>query len=613
MQNRPQTRNGMTLDYSLDLASLASQYARGGLTPARVVRDVYAAIAAGGETPAWILLVPEETALSAAAALERARAAGAALPLYGVPFSVKDNIDVAGMATTAACPEFAYVPQVTAHCVRRLQEAGALLIGKTNLDQFATGLTGTRSPYGACVNPFDPRYIAGGSSSGSAVAVASGQVSFALGTDTAGSGRVPASLTNIVGLKPTRGLIGTSGMVPACRSLDCVSILALTCDDACMVFNTVRGYDADDPWSRVVPAIETPRAGLSPRFGVPRDPEFYGDAAARKHFERQLELIARTGALAVPLDYAPFTEAARMLYEGPWVAERLAAIKPFMDTHPDALLPVTHEIIASGAQYSAVDAFEATYRLQALKRRCDDALAGVDALLVPTTPTIYMLQEIAASPFELNRRLGYYTNFVNLLDYCALAVPAGLRRDGLPAGVTLVAPAFGESALLEYGARIHRAAGGRLGATQHPLPAAHAVATEAQNGVVLAVVGAHLSGLPLNHQLTGRGARLIGSALTAPAYRLYELPGANPRKPGLVRAGNGHGAAIEVELWELTPGEFGAFVAAIPAPLGVGSVALADGRQVKGFLCEHYAVSGARDISEFGGWRRFLAAGRKPP
>ena len=599
----------MAPDYSLDLASLSGNYARGALTPARVVRDIYAAIAAGGERPAWIRLVPERAAQSAAAELEKARAAGAVLPLFGIPFAVKDNIDVAGMPTTAACPEFEYVPQATASCVRRLQDAGALLIGKTNLDQFATGLTGTRSPYGACVNPFDPRYIAGGSSSGSAVTVACGQVSFALGTDTAGSGRVPASCTNIVGLKPTRGLIGASGVVPACRSLDCVSILALTCDDACAVFEAVRGYDAGDPWSRAAPATGTTRPRSSPRFGVPRDPEFYGDAAAREHFERALELAARTGAVAVPLDYAPFAEAARMLYEGPWVAERLAAIRTFMGRRPDALLPVTREIIARGAQYSAVDAFEATYRLQALKRRCDDALAGVDALVVPTTPTIYTLAEIAASPLELNRRLGYYTNFVNLLDYCALAVPAGLRRDGLPAGVTLVSPAFGENALLEYAARIQRAAGGRLGATRHPLPATHAAAPQAQDGVVLAVVGAHLSGLPLNHQLTGRGARLIGPALTAPAYRLYELPGTDPRKPGLVRTANGHGTAIEVELWMMAPAEFGAFVAAIPAPLGVGSVALADGRQVKGFLCEDYAVSGARDISEYGGWRNFLAAG----
>jgi allophanate hydrolase len=601
----------MSLPYSLDISSLARGYAAGALAPARVIGDIYAGIRATGAAPVWIHLAEEREVQAAAAAAERARAAGAALPLFGIPFAVKDNIDVAGIPTTAACPRFAHVPGMTAHCVRRLQDAGALLIGKTNLDQFATGLTGTRSPYGACVNPFDPRYIAGGSSSGSAVAVATGQVSFALGTDTAGSGRVPAAFTGTVGLKPTRGLVSTSGVVPACRSIDCVSILALTCDDARAVFGVAHGYDAADPWSRTPPAVESRQARAQPRFGVPEAPEFFGDAAAREHFERALEILARIGAVTVAVDYAPFAEAARMLYEGPWVAERLAAIKTFIGEHPDALLPVTREIIERGARYSAVDAFEAAYRLNALKRQCDATLDGIDALVLPTAPTIYTLAEIAASPLELNRKLGYYTNFVNLLDYCAVAVPAELRRDGLPAGVTLVAPAFGEGALLEYADRIQRAAGARLGATGHPLPPSLAAAADAAcatDGVVLAVVGAHLSGLPLNHQLTARGARLIGPARTAAVYRLYELPGASPRKPGLVRTDNGHGAAIEVELWALPSGEFGAFVAAIPAPLGIGSVALADGRQVKGFVCEQYAVAGARDISTFGGWRKFLAA-----
>jgi allophanate hydrolase len=596
------------MDYSLDLASLARDYASGALTPALVVSDIYAAIRAAGARPTWIHLAREEEVQAAAAALERSRADGAGLPLYGIPFAVKDNIDVAGMPTTAACPEFARVPAATAACVRRLQDAGALVIGKTNLDQFATGLTGTRSPYGACANPFDSRYISGGSSSGSALAVATGQVSFALGTDTAGSGRVPAGFTNIVGLKPTRGLISTTGVVPACRSLDCVSILALTCDDALAAYDVARGYDAEDPWSRAAPAAEPRTPAAHPRFGVPRDPEFFGDAVAREHFERALALVAATGAVMVPVDYAPFAEAARLLYEGPWVAERFAAIKAFLRERPEALLPVTREIIQRGAHYSAADAFEGAYRLQALKRQCDAALADVDALLTPTTPTIHTLDEIAASPLELNRRLGWYTNFVNLLDYCAVAVPAGPRSDGLPAGVTLVAPAFGETALVAYAARLHRAAGTPLGATPHPLPPSRARARAEPDDVVLAVVGAHLSGLPLNHQLTARGARLIGPALTAPAYRLYELPGAAPRKPGLVRIANGHGAAIEVELWALAPAEFGRFVAAIPAPLGVGSVALADGRQVKGFVCEHYAVAGARDISAFGGWRKFLDA-----
>jgi allophanate hydrolase len=593
----------------LSISSLRRQYLQRTLAPAALIERLWPVLSAEDSHHTWIERLPRARLMDYARALEGRDVA--ALPLYGVPFAIKDNIDLAGVPTTAACPAFAYTPEKSAAAVQRLIDAGAIPLGKTNLDQFATGLTGTRSPYGACVNPFDPRYIAGGSSSGSAVAVATGQVSFALGTDTAGSGRVPAAFTGTVGLKPTRGLVSTSGVVPACRSIDCVSILALTCDDARAVFGVAHGYDAADPWSRTPPAVESRQARAQPRFGVPEAPEFFGDAAAREHFERALEILARIGAVTVAVDYAPFAEAARMLYEGPWVAERLAAIKTFIGEHPDALLPVTREIIERGARYSAVDAFEAAYRLNALKRQCDATLDGIDALVLPTAPTIYTLAEIAASPLELNRKLGYYTNFVNLLDYCAVAVPAELRRDGLPAGVTLVAPAFGEGALLEYADRIQRAAGARLGATGHPLPPSLAAAADAAcatDGVVLAVVGAHLSGLPLNHQLTARGARLIGPARTAAVYRLYELPGASPRKPGLVRTDNGHGAAIEVELWALPSGEFGAFVAAIPAPLGIGSVALADGRQVKGFVCEQYAVAGARDISTFGGWRKFLAA-----
>jgi allophanate hydrolase len=601
----------MALDYSLDLVSLATAYSGGTLTPTRVVRDIYAIIADEGRSPVWIHLADERAARAAADALERSRATTADLPLYGFPFAVKDNIDVAGMPTTAGCPGYEYVAQETAFAVRRLQDAGALLIGKTNLDQFATGLTGTRSPYGECANPFDPRYISGGSSSGSAVAVASGLVSFALGTDTAGSGRVPAGCNNIVGLKPTRGLVSTSGVVPACRSLDCVSILALTCGDARSVFEVARTYDAGDPYSRAAPMA--PRGAKShPRFGVPRQLEFFDDSTARLHYDHALALLVRTGGTAVEIDFTPFAEVAQLLYEGPWIAERLAAIQAFSGARPEAFLPVTLEIIRQGARYSAVDVFEAAHRLQVLKRRCDEQIADLDALVVPTTPTIYTREQVAESPVELNARLGYYTNFVNLLDYCAVSVPAGLRRDGLPAGVTLVAPAFSEAALLELAARMHRASGERLGATGRPLPSPRETAPaapHAANPVVLAVVGAHLSGLPLNHQLTGRGACLIGPALTAPAYRLYELSGGTPRRPGIVRAENGHGVAIEVELWSMPAGELGAFIAGIPAPLTIGSVALADGREVKGFICEHYAVRSARDISEFGGWRKFLAAG----
>jgi allophanate hydrolase len=464
----------MPLPYSLDLARLAAAYADGTLTPGAVVRDVYAAIASGGANPLWIHLIPQETVAARASALEKRRAAGARLPLFGAPFAVKDNIDVAGHPTTAACPAFSYVPGESAQAVRRLEEAGALLIGKTNLDQFATGLTGTRSPYGACFNPFNRDYIAGGSSSGSALAVATGVASFALGTDTAGSGRVPASFTNTVGLKPTRGLVSTRGVVPACRSLDCVSIVALTCEDARRAFEVARGFDPEDAFARAAPRDRFEGPSITTRFrcGIPRATqlEFFGDEAASSAFENARATLAGTGADIVEVDFEPFAEAARLLYEGPWVAERYAGLRSFVEQHADALLPVTREIILSARRWSAVDAFEAQYRLKSLERRCAAEWAQMDVLAVPSTGTIYTLDEIGAQPILRNSHLGYYANFVNLLDLAAVAVPGGFRPDGLPAGVTLIAPAHQDRLLAGLGARFHRAAAVPLGATafDHP-------------------------------------------------------------------------------------------------------------------------------------------------
>ncbi len=604
----------MSLPYSLDLTTLATAYARGALTPAAVVRDIHNAIGELADNPIWIHRLPLDALTQQAAALVARRKGGASLPLYGVPFAVKDNIDVAGCPTTAACPAYAYAPTATAHAVQRLLDAGALLMGKTNLDQFATGLVGTRSPYGACHNAFNRGYISGGSSSGSAVAVAAGLVSFALGTDTAGSGRVPAGFNNIVGLKPTPGVVSTSGVVAACRSLDCVSVFALMCEDATKVFETLRGFDAHDIYAR---ADTGDSAGFSLsvfRCGVPAlaQREFYGDDAARVAFEQSLLTLREIGAECVEIDFRPFVEVARLLYDGPWVAERFAAIKDFMATNAGDIHPVTRKVIESAHKWNAVDTFEALYRLRALKRRCDVELAKIDMLAVPTSGTIYTHAQIAEAPVERNTHLGYYTNFVNLLDLCALAVPGVFRADGLPAGVTLIGAAHADHELSAIGSRFHRAGKVLLGATRFKLPAP-AVQLPVQpppqphEEIVLAVVGAHLSGLPLNHQLTTRGARLLQAASTTSQYRLYALPATVPPKPGLVRVAS-DGMSIAVELWSLTDAAFGAFVAEVPSPLTIGTLLLADGRSVKGFLCEACAVAGAQDISGFGGWRAYLAA-----
>lgn len=597
-------------DYSLDLKQLADAYRQGRLTPEAVARDVYAAIAALSDNPVWIHVVPPQQMREQIATLETRRAAGEILPLYGIPFAVKDNIDVAGCPTTAGCPAYAYWPEDTAFAVRRLQEAGALMFGKTNLDQFATGLVGTRSPYGACSNAFNPEYISGGSSSGSAVAVAAGLVSFALGTDTAGSGRVPAGCNNIVGLKPTPGVVSTGGVVPACRSLDCVSVFALTCEDAQQVFEIMCGFDSADIHART-DTREAPRyRGAVARFrcGVPSAAqlEFFGDTLAQAAFESSLTTLRRIGADPVEIDFQPFLEVARLLYEGPWVAERYAGIRSFLEAHPEELLPVTRQVIESARQWSAVDVFEASYRLRALQRRCAAEWTKMDVLAVPTSGTIYNLAQIAEAPVQRNTNLGYYTNFVNLLDLCALAVPGTFRADGLPAGITLIAEANGDRFLASIGARFHRASAVPMGASRFFPPAMTPPAAEdIADQVLLAVVGAHLSGLPLNGELTGRGARLVEATQTAPSYRLYALSGAPPERPGLVRVVNG-GAAIEVELWAMPLEALGSFMAGVPAPLGIGTIRLADGREVKGFLCEAWAVIEARDITASGGWRRYL-------
>ena len=604
----PNAHSSPPVDVSLDIASLREGYRRGALTPTAVIERVLSRIVARGEDGVWIGRPNPDALRHAARRLETEGPTGR--PLWGIPFAIKDNIDLAGQLTTAACPEFAYVAAESAPAVARLVAAGAILVGKTNLDQFATGLNGTRSPYGIPRCALDADYISGGSSSGSAVAVAAGLASFALGTDTAGSGRVPAAFNDLIGLKPTRGLISTRGVVPACRSLDCVSIFALSAGDALEVLEAAGGFDADDPFSRPADpgaSASAPRRLAGCRLGVPRADQlrFFGNDAGAARFAATLSLAERLGATLVEIDLAPFLETARLLYEGPWIAERYVAIRDFLERRPETLHPVTRQIIAGGAKPSAADAFAAYYRLQELRRITAPTWQAIDVLITPTVGRQYTVAELLADPVNLNSALGYYTNFVNLLDLSAIAVPAGRQPDGLAFGVTLTAPAWQEAALCALADELHRAGNETVGALGAPLGAIPALRPTPPEGLVrVAVCGAHMAGLPLNGQLTGRGGRLVRACHTVPQYRLFALPGGPPARPGLLR--DASGSAIAVEVWELPTATFGSFVAGIPAPLGIGSMELEDGEVVKGFLCEAYATRDARDITALGGWRRYL-------
>jgi allophanate hydrolase len=564
------------------------------------IAAIYDRIESAPLHPVWISLVPREAALERARRLEDDSSA-TAMPLYGRPFAIKDNIDLAGLPTTAGCPAYAYSPHSDATVVAGLIAAGAIPIGKTNLDQFATGLVGTRSPYGACSSMFDSRYISGGSSAGSAVAVASGLVEFSLGTDTAGSGRVPAAFNGLVGLKPTRGLLSMAGVVPACRSLDCVSIFARTCGEALDVWNAARGFDPLDAYSRAAsPTQLGTAAGLAAgafRFGVPPADqlEFFGDDEAAQLYAQAVNGLEAIGGEKVEIDFRIFRDAANLLYSGPWVAERLAAIGPFVEKHSSEMDPVVRQIISGASRFSAVETFRAMYRLQELTRAAAAEWVRMDVLALPTTGTIYTHEAIAADPITLNTNLGYYTNFVNLLDLAAVAIPAGFHTNGLPFGISLIGPAFSDEALLALADRFLR-------------PQASAEIPRAPGCIRLAVVGAHLTGQPLNGQLTGIGARLAATCRTAPGYRLYALSGSAPPKPGLVREPGFHGPGIEVEVWNIPEDRFGGFVAAVPPPLGIGNATLDSGESVKCFICEPYAVADASEITQFGGWRAYLAS-----
>lgn len=602
---------------SLDLSVLRAAYAAGTLTPTAVIEAVLARIARAGDDGVWISRVaPDVLRAQAAVLTERLRldpAGVRSLPLFGVPFAVKDNIDVANMVTTAACPAFAYTAARHATVVGKLLDAGALLVGKTNLDQFATGLVGTRSPYGIPRNPFNAAYLPGGSSSGSAVAVASGLVSFALGTDTAGSGRVPAGLNNIVGLKPTRGVFSAAGVVPACSSLDCVSVLALTVEDALRVGDVMAGFDVNDPFSRETAATQRYALRSVPsrfRVAVPRaeQREFFGDGDSARQFDAALHELAALGADITSVDFTPLREAAALLYQGPWVAERMLVAKELLRIDAEAIHPDVRAAMQRAPQFNAGDAFAAYHALKQLRRRAHAQLAGVDCLIVPTYGRAYRIDEAQAQPAQVNSNLGYYTNFVNLLDLCAIAVPSGFLSNGVPCGVTLIGMPYTENRLAAIADRLHRARVPIMGATGHALPPPQPKLDSSSEGIAVCVVGAHLSGLPLNYQLRDCGAHLLAQTETAAHYHLYALEHMQPVRPGMVRTADGQGVRLAVEVWSVPRAAFGPFVAGVPAPLAIGQVELADGSWIMGFVCQGYALAGARDISHFGGWRAYVAS-----
>jgi len=599
----------MQHEFDLRLSALQAAYSDGSLTPRQLILALREkAMALNPEFNLFIHLLSEAELEPYLAALDGRTAAE--LPLYGVPFAIKDNIDLAGVPTTAACPAFAYLPEQSATLVAQLIALGAVPLGKTNLDQFATGLNGTRSPYGACRNSLHPEYPSGGSSAGSALAVALGVASFALGTDTAGSGRVPAALNNLVGLKPTKGLLSTAGVVPACRTLDCVSYFSASAREASQLLALTATLDARDAYSRGNPlwndtsAFGVPRPGW--RFGVPKQLEFLGCPESPALFASTIEHLKALGGEAIEIDFTPFLEAARLLYAGPWVAERYSVAGELIEAQPDAVLPVIRAVLEQAPGTSAVDAFRAQYRLQALKAECERIMTELDCVLTPAYPRPVTLAELQAEPVARNSDLGYYTNFMNMLDYAAVAVPAGFMAGGLPWGVTLFGRAFTDQYLLSLADALQRhsdlpLAGER--ALQLPAPANLAGNDRAR----LVVCGAHLDGLVLNWQLKQRGGRLIEATHSSPDYQLYALAGGPPLRPGMLRVTQG-GRAIAVEVWELPSSELGSFLTGIPAPLGLGKVQLADGRWETGFICEPCGIEGAVNISHFGGWRAFLSS-----
>jgi allophanate hydrolase len=613
----------MDQTFPLTLAQWRAAYLAGA-SAAQLLEPLRCRLLSSSPAEAWITLTGQQllekwtTALDTRAAQYPDRASALlAMPLFGVPFAVKDNIDVAGLPTTAACRAFERVVNAHAHSVARLVEAGAVCMGKTNLDQFATGLVGARSPYGRPSSALAPERISGGSSSGSAVVVSRGDVPFALGTDTAGSGRVPAGFNNIVGLKPTPGRVSTAGVVPACRSIDCVSVLALTVADAAQVLAVIEGSDAADSYSAFRLGAAQPKSVL--RVGIPIDPIFSGAGVAptgySSAFEQAATHLRSLGHSVVPIDFAPLLAVAGLLYAGPWVAERHAVVQDLLERDPMAIEPTVRRVIELAKSFTATDAFRAQYILRDAQRDAAALWKQVDLLMVPTAPAHPKHTEIDADPLGANSLLGTYTNFVNLLGWCALSLPSSFTASGLPFGVTFIAPGAQDAWLARFGLAWESSVALPLGATERTSAqegaalAVHTAWPQSVPTLSIAVVGAHLSGLPLNGQLTERGATLRESTHTAPSYRLFALPNTTPPKPGLVRVSEGQaGASIAVEVWDLPLAEVGSFLALIPPPLGIGTLELVDGRSVHGFLCETHALSGARDVTAYAGWRAFLRA-----
>lgn len=571
------------------IADLRARYIDGELHPREFIEDLINSISSAPDSHIWINLLTLEQLNPCLELLECTDPES--LPLYGIPFAIKDNIDLAGIPTTAACKEFAYTPDKSAVVVDKLIAAGAIPIGKTNMDQFATGLVGTRSPYGTPANPLADDRVPGGSSSGSAVAVSTGRVCFSLGTDTAGSGRIPAAFNNIWGLKPSCGRLSTSGVVPACRTLDCVSIFANSAIDCEEVLSVIEGYDESDPFSK---KVQDKVGNGNLVIGIPREEDlmFFGDAGYSNAWTAAVEEVQKRGWKVVPIDFTPFLEAAKLLYEGPWVAERYAALERFIEKYANLMYPATRQIICAGRDATASEAFNAKYALAGLKRMSDLVWDQVDAIITPTAGGFPKLDEVKMDPFGPNSQLGYYTNFMNLLDLCAVAAPAGFTDGNLPFGITWIAPSGHDRMLLQI-------------ASAEESILAESGKTEDQM-ITLLLLGAHMEGLALNESVVGLGARFNRTVRTAPLYKMLHLESPAPPRPGIVRIGQG-GAFIQGELWDFPLEALGSFLKEIHQPLGLGEIELEDGSMVHGFLCESAADSYAEDISEFGGWRTFLS------
>jgi allophanate hydrolase len=578
------------MNTDLTIESLRAAYAAKSLTPRELVGELLARIEAIDNPAIWIHRLGAEDLEPYIVRLETADPDS--LPLYGIPFAVKDNIDLAGAPTTAACEAYAYTPETSAYVVEKLIQAGAIPIGKTNLDQFATGLVGVRSPYGLPRNPYAPDRVPGGSSSGSAVALSEGLVTFSLGTDTAGSGRVPAMFNKLWGLKPSRGRLSTSGVVPACRTLDCVSIFTINGEDAQTLLQVAEGFDAADAYSQPTRDLPLPATN---KIGIPKAEQlmFFGDADYQSAWEASVEALKAKGWEIVEIDFNPFLKAARLLYEGPWVSERTAALKDFLESNPDDFFPATKSIVSGGLKNTAVDAFAATYKLADLKRASEGVWNEVAAIVTPTAGGFPTLAELDADPIGPNSQLGYYTNFMNLLDLCAVAAPASETPAGLPFGITWIAPRDTDRALIDLAASFPAAGDSR------PPEAA-------EDSLSVLLFGAHMRGLPLNEQVLGLGGEFVAEVQTAPLYKMVYLPEPAPHRPGIIRVGAG-GTSIAAEEWRFPKAALGEFLASIQQPLGLGQIELAGGRKVHGFLCEAAAAEAAEDISDSGGWRGFLA------